>query len=276
MSIEYTAEQIAAAPITVMSPASWFYIRMSSHLNHGHALQYELASMTDGLVQLRCPRFAGDEMVDLLCTHIAQAMQGHLRNEAQEYGLLGMTGWERCDLPVGPYNSVRQTFYHRTATGRLALWAARSASGKSMAERLTDEIFGFDVYSGEGLPVASMRWEGGEWHGAQATVKGEPLDWQYTASQNGLRPDRYADIVAGLYDDMSSYLLPGQPLHADCPSAVSVVIAIRDCLDGDIPTESQIQAIRSGQTHKAVLHGSAEAERANRASLRITATLVVE
>lgn len=276
MSIEYTAEQIAAAPITVMSPASWFYIRMSEYLNHGHQLQYELVSMADGLVQLRAPRFAGDEMVDLQCVSIAHAAQGHLRNQAQEHGLLGMTGWERCELPVGPYNSVRQSFYHRTATGRLALWAARSASGKTMQERLTDEIFGFDVYSGEGLPVASMRWEGGRWYGVTSTVKGEPIEYAYAKQQNSLRPDRYADIVAGLYDDMSSYLLAGQPLHADCPSAPSVITAIRDCLAGDVPNESQIQAIRGGQTDKAVLHGRAEVERAHRASLRITATLVVE
>jgi hypothetical protein len=238
MSIEYTAEQIAAAPITVMSPASWFYIRMSQHLNHGHQLQYELVSMADGLVQIRAPRFAGDEMVDLLCTHIAQAMQGHLRNEAQEYGLLGMTGWERCELPVGPYDSVRQSFYHRTATGRLALWAARSASGKTMQERLTDEIFGFDVYSGEGLPVASLRWDGtAGWHARSKTAKGEPVEYTYAMQQNDIRPDRYADIVAALYDDMSAPLLPGKPLHAYHPERTyGVSMAIRRCLDGDIPT----------------------------------------
>ena len=83
MSIEYTAEQIAAAPITVMSPASWFYIRMSEHLRHGHALQYELVSIGHRFVhavEIKAPRFAGDEMVDLQCTHIAQAMQGAIRN----------------------------------------------------------------------------------------------------------------------------------------------------------------------------------------------------
>ncbi len=240
MSIEYTEEQIAAAPITVMSPASWFYIRMSSNLAHGHKLQYELVSIGHRFVhavELRCPRFAGDQMVDLQCTHIAHAAQGHLRNEAQEYGLLGMTGWERCELPVGPYDSVRQAFYHRTATGRLALWAARSASGKTMAERLTDEIFGFDVYSGEGLPVASMRWEGGTWHARSTTAKGEPIAYAYAMQQNSLRPDRYADIVAALYDDMSAPLLPGKPLHAYHPERTyGVSMAIRRCLDGDIPT----------------------------------------
>jgi len=216
--------------IVTLTPAAYFYAVFSQHLHHAHALLLYLARVGQQNVICHLEGFAAPhDVLDAEAVHLLHKLQSKHYHETEQPHIGGLAGWQERTLDVGYYRSARHCYYHRTATDRLALWVTARFS--------PDERFGFDVYTGNGQPVAGMIYSEGSWYRSPRTSLGEEIDWHFSEKENSLRPDRYIDVAACLYDEQCCYILPGQAPH-------EVFAPLAKCLEGEIPTEAEIAALR--------------------------------
>lgn len=234
--------------IVKLTAPAFFYVAMSTGLNHGHSFWFEHSEVTvDGFVLVDMPlvgsldvhqsdwneasqQYVEREVVlGIREVHMLHQLQGRLVNrEAMEGSLAGLEGWEATQ--------ERHEFKlsHRTATGRLRLGlVSRSWRTPSAA---TEEIT-IEVCAGDGKTVAGLRWNKGTWlpwYGAAEGMHGGSDDmpiavWLANHNTNH-RPDRFHTLADILFDGDGNWLLPGQSL-ADVEHW-GVGRAIKACLSG--------------------------------------------
>lgn len=230
--------------IVKLTPAAFFYINASVHLNHGHAIWFNsseivgdhvlvdipllgnLINAWDGAMQEHLDReiVLGLREIDLL-----HQFQGRLANrEAMTGALAGLEGWE----VGGDYR--RKTYSHRTATGRLRFVLVSETYHHSDGG---GEDIWLEVVAGDGKTAAAAILRKGEWAKWYGDAEGmhRPFGDDLTMEQ-GLavhnstqRPDRFHLLAEMLFAE-GEYLLPGQSL-ADVEHW-GFGQAIKACLDG--------------------------------------------
>lgn len=233
--------------VVKLTAPAFFYVAMSSGLNHGHSFWFEHSELTaDGMVLVDIPLVGSldchqsdwseerqeyterEVVLGIREVHMLHQLQGRLVNrESMDGALAGLEGWEATQ------DTYQFSVSHQTATRRLRLGLVSNGWGTPSSKN--EEIF-LEVCAGDGKTVAGLIWRDGKWERWYGAANGmHTPDHIHTEAwlphhNANHRPDRFWALAEILFDGEGNYLLPGESLAQ--VEHWGVGAAIRACLNG--------------------------------------------